>query len=168
MFCVLCRLHEEVNDFYDYISPRPEEEKMRLEVVDRIKGVIHDLWPSAEVHITQPPSFTSLWKFTDLIGDYIILAETNGLVDQWRSWSLLTCPLCHSSLCMIQQSILLFVYKPANFYELQPCILFPVISLLHRTPFGSWYRRHLGQCCTHWHTEDHADRAGCFKVCIRA
>ncbi len=50
--CVLCRLHEEVNDFYEYISPRPEEEKMRLEVVDRIKGVIRDLWPSAEVHIT--------------------------------------------------------------------------------------------------------------------
>lgn len=24
---------------------------MRLEVVDRIKGVIHDLWPSAEVRI---------------------------------------------------------------------------------------------------------------------
>uniref|UniRef100_A0A8C7ZWH7 Terminal nucleotidyltransferase 4A n=1 Tax=Oryzias sinensis TaxID=183150 RepID=A0A8C7ZWH7_9TELE len=38
-------------DFYDYISPRPEEEKMRLEVVDRIKGVIHDLWPSAEVQV---------------------------------------------------------------------------------------------------------------------
>lgn len=55
MFFVLCRLHEEVNDFYDYISPRPEEEKMRLEVVDRIKGVIHDLWPSAEVHITPNP-----------------------------------------------------------------------------------------------------------------
>ncbi|KAM7015919.1 terminal nucleotidyltransferase 4B [Tautogolabrus adspersus] len=44
-------LHEEVNDFYKYISPRPEEEKMRLEVVDRIKGVIHDLWPSAEVQV---------------------------------------------------------------------------------------------------------------------
>ncbi|KAF1393134.1 hypothetical protein PFLUV_G00035310 [Perca fluviatilis] len=44
-------LHEEVNDFYDYISPRPEEEKMRMEVVDRIKGVIHDLWPSAEVQV---------------------------------------------------------------------------------------------------------------------
>ncbi|KAG7242570.1 hypothetical protein INR49_020283 [Caranx melampygus] len=41
-------LHEEINDFYEYISPRPEEEKMRLEVVDRIKGVIHDLWPFAE------------------------------------------------------------------------------------------------------------------------
>uniref|UniRef100_A0A4W6E6V8 Terminal nucleotidyltransferase 4B n=1 Tax=Lates calcarifer TaxID=8187 RepID=A0A4W6E6V8_LATCA len=44
-------LHEEINDFYEYISPRPEEEKMRLEVVDRIKGVIHDLWPSAEVQV---------------------------------------------------------------------------------------------------------------------
>ncbi|XP_008335424.1 terminal nucleotidyltransferase 4B [Cynoglossus semilaevis] len=44
-------LHEEINDFYNYISPRPEEEKMRLEVVDRIKGVIHDLWPSAEVQV---------------------------------------------------------------------------------------------------------------------
>ncbi|CAG5852323.1 unnamed protein product [Menidia menidia] len=41
-------LHEEIKDFYAYISPRPEEEKMRLEVVDRIKGVIYGLWPSAE------------------------------------------------------------------------------------------------------------------------
>ncbi|KAJ3593621.1 hypothetical protein NHX12_005955 [Muraenolepis orangiensis] len=44
-------LHEEIKDFYEYISPRPEEEKMRLEVVDRIKEVIHDLWPSAEVQV---------------------------------------------------------------------------------------------------------------------
>lgn len=51
VFVVLCRLHEEINDFYKYISPRPEEEKMRLEVVDRIKEVIHDLWPSAEVYL---------------------------------------------------------------------------------------------------------------------
>lgn len=44
-------LHEEITDFFRYISPRSEEEKMRLEVVDRIKGVIHDLWPSAEVQV---------------------------------------------------------------------------------------------------------------------
>lgn len=44
-------LHEEIIDFYSYISPRVEEEKMRLEVVDRIKDVILDLWPSAEVRI---------------------------------------------------------------------------------------------------------------------
>lgn len=55
MFCLLLSLHEEVIDFYGYISPRPEEEKMRLEVVDRIKGVIHDLWPSAEVDIDPNP-----------------------------------------------------------------------------------------------------------------
>lgn len=52
--CLFGRLHEEVHDFFNYISPRPEEEKMRLEVVDRIKGVIHDLWPSAEVPSPQP------------------------------------------------------------------------------------------------------------------
>ncbi|KAM8893706.1 terminal nucleotidyltransferase 4B [Spinachia spinachia] len=44
-------LHEEVKDFYKYISPRAEEEKMRAEVVDRIKEVIYDLWPNAEVQV---------------------------------------------------------------------------------------------------------------------
>ncbi|KAL6113431.1 tent4b [Pungitius sinensis] len=44
-------LHEEVKDFFMYISPRAEEEKMRAEVVDRIKEVIKDLWPSAEVQV---------------------------------------------------------------------------------------------------------------------
>ncbi|XP_056089792.1 terminal nucleotidyltransferase 4B isoform X1 [Rhinichthys klamathensis goyatoka] len=44
-------LHEEIKDFYDYISPRPEEEHMRLEVVARIQRVIKDLWPNAEVEV---------------------------------------------------------------------------------------------------------------------
>lgn len=44
-------LHEEIKDFYEYMSPRPEEEKMRMEVVDRIKKVIMDLWPSAKVQV---------------------------------------------------------------------------------------------------------------------
>ncbi|XP_036439964.1 terminal nucleotidyltransferase 4B isoform X1 [Colossoma macropomum] len=44
-------LHEEIKDFYEYMSPRPEEERMRLEVVDRIQRVIKDLWPSAEVQV---------------------------------------------------------------------------------------------------------------------
>lgn len=51
-FCVsLFRLHEEIKDFYEYMSPREEEERMRMEVVDRIKRVIKDLWPSAEVRL---------------------------------------------------------------------------------------------------------------------
>ncbi|KAM9302311.1 terminal nucleotidyltransferase 4B [Gastrophryne carolinensis] len=44
-------LHEEILDFYKYMSPRPEEEKMRLEVVSRIENVIKELWPSADVQI---------------------------------------------------------------------------------------------------------------------
>lgn len=42
-------LHEEISDFYEYMSPRPEEEKMRMEVVNRIESVIKELWPSADV-----------------------------------------------------------------------------------------------------------------------
>ncbi|XP_043839595.1 terminal nucleotidyltransferase 4B isoform X2 [Dromiciops gliroides] len=44
-------LHEEISDFYEYMSPRPEEEKMRMEVVNRIENVIKELWPSADVQI---------------------------------------------------------------------------------------------------------------------
>ncbi|XP_072403425.1 terminal nucleotidyltransferase 4B [Chiloscyllium punctatum] len=44
-------LHEEIIDFYNYISPRHEEEKMRMEVVERIESVIKELWPNADVQI---------------------------------------------------------------------------------------------------------------------
>lgn len=49
VFIVFCRLHEEINDFYKHMSPRAEEERMRMEVVDRIERVIKDLWPTADV-----------------------------------------------------------------------------------------------------------------------
>lgn len=48
-FCSSSSLHEEISDFYEYMSPRPEEEKMRMEVVSRIESVIKELWPSADV-----------------------------------------------------------------------------------------------------------------------
>ncbi|KAM9434454.1 terminal nucleotidyltransferase 4A isoform 2-T2 [Clarias gariepinus] len=44
-------LHEEIIDFYNFMSPRPEEAAMRQEVVDRIESVIKELWPSADVQI---------------------------------------------------------------------------------------------------------------------
>ncbi|KAL0968600.1 hypothetical protein UPYG_G00269040 [Umbra pygmaea] len=44
-------LHEEIQDFYSYMSPRPEEERMRREVVQRIERVIKDLWPTADVQV---------------------------------------------------------------------------------------------------------------------
>ncbi|KAM4632667.1 terminal nucleotidyltransferase 4A-like [Polymixia lowei] len=44
-------LHEEIVDFFNFMSPRPEEEAMRRDVVNRIEGVIKDLWPTARVEI---------------------------------------------------------------------------------------------------------------------
>ncbi|XP_033856416.3 terminal nucleotidyltransferase 4A-like isoform X1 [Acipenser ruthenus] len=44
-------LHEEIVDFYDFMSPRPQEAAMRKEVVRRIETVIKDLWPTADVLI---------------------------------------------------------------------------------------------------------------------
>lgn len=45
----LLSLHEEIMDFFNFISPRPEEEAMRRDVVNRIESVIKDLWPTARV-----------------------------------------------------------------------------------------------------------------------
>ncbi|XP_058162494.1 terminal nucleotidyltransferase 4A isoform X2 [Dasypus novemcinctus] len=44
-------LHEEIIDFYNFMSPCPEEAAMRREVVKRIETVIKDLWPTADVQI---------------------------------------------------------------------------------------------------------------------
>ncbi|XP_024113612.1 terminal nucleotidyltransferase 4A isoform X1 [Oryzias melastigma] len=44
-------LHEEVMDFYQYMSPRSEEAAMRKEVVKRIETIIKEQWPSADVQI---------------------------------------------------------------------------------------------------------------------
>ncbi|KPP79097.1 PAP-associated domain-containing protein 5-like [Scleropages formosus] len=59
-------LHEEIIDFYEYMSPRPEEERMRMEVVERIERVIKDLWPFADVrrHVAEENSIKVLDKAT--------------------------------------------------------------------------------------------------------
>ena len=44
-------LHEEILDFYEYIKPYEEEEFMRNQVVERIRAVVHRLWPEAKVEI---------------------------------------------------------------------------------------------------------------------
>lgn len=43
------RLHDEIIDFYTYMSPRPEEKCMREGVVERIRRVVKQLWPDAQV-----------------------------------------------------------------------------------------------------------------------
>lgn len=48
--CDIMGLHDEINDFYEYIKPRPSERQMRAEVIDRVRKVITDKWPQAQVH----------------------------------------------------------------------------------------------------------------------
>ncbi|XP_023668638.2 terminal nucleotidyltransferase 4A-like [Paramormyrops kingsleyae] len=48
---VINGLHEEIVDFYEFMTACPEEAAMRKEVVNRIETVIKDLWPSADVQI---------------------------------------------------------------------------------------------------------------------
>lgn len=44
-------LHQEIEDFYQYMSPTPEEHELRVNVVRRIKKVVLSLWPEASVEI---------------------------------------------------------------------------------------------------------------------
>lgn len=49
----LFSLHEEIMDFFSFMSPKPEEESMRRDVVNRIEGIIKDLWPTVQVSVTR-------------------------------------------------------------------------------------------------------------------
>ena len=44
-------LHEEVNDFYEYVKPKPCEIRMRNEVINSLKSIISSKWPLAKVHV---------------------------------------------------------------------------------------------------------------------
>ncbi|XP_043220575.1 terminal nucleotidyltransferase 4B-like [Amphibalanus amphitrite] len=44
-------LHEEIEDFFQHISPTVDEHHMRTTVFENIKNVIHDLWKEARVFI---------------------------------------------------------------------------------------------------------------------
>ncbi len=46
-------LHQEIEDFYDYMKPKPEEHYMREDVVKRITKVVNNLWPQARVLFNQ-------------------------------------------------------------------------------------------------------------------
>ncbi|XP_057368151.1 terminal nucleotidyltransferase 4B-like [Daphnia carinata] len=44
-------LHEEIEDFFQYMTPTPQEHQVRLAVVHRIIDVIMKIWPHASVQI---------------------------------------------------------------------------------------------------------------------
>lgn len=65
-------LHEEIVDFYAFMSPRPEEEAMRRDVVNRIESVIKNLWPAANVgNITGIQNQTEPLNDTMLAFNYV-------------------------------------------------------------------------------------------------
>lgn len=77
-------LHDEIKEFFTFMTPDPEEQVMREEVVQRIKKVIKDLWPNVEVDIFG--SFrTGLYLPTSDI-DLVVF----GKFEQLPLWSLQT------------------------------------------------------------------------------
>ena len=66
-------LHEEIQDFYEYMSPTSEEANMRTDVVARITNVIKGLWPKAEVNL-----FCYCYMYTGL---------STELLDREKFWS---------------------------------------------------------------------------------
>lgn len=45
----LHRLHEEIEQFYNYMKPTPIENALRVRVIARIKSVVQQVWPNAQV-----------------------------------------------------------------------------------------------------------------------
>ena len=45
------RLHEEIEDFFQWMVPTPLEHEARIDVVGRVRTVIRKLWPQAKVDI---------------------------------------------------------------------------------------------------------------------
>ncbi|KAI0191884.1 hypothetical protein F4808DRAFT_381558 [Astrocystis sublimbata] len=43
------RLHMEIRDFYEYVAPRPFEEKLRQQLVSQLETVVHARWRDARI-----------------------------------------------------------------------------------------------------------------------
>lgn len=66
-------LHQEIEQFYNYVLPTPIEHAIRNEVVNRIETIVHSIWPAAGVEVFG--SFrTGLFLPTSDI-DLVILGE---------------------------------------------------------------------------------------------
>lgn len=45
------RLHQEIEEFYEYMTATREEHELRLKVINNVKSIIHSLWPQAQVEV---------------------------------------------------------------------------------------------------------------------
>ncbi|KAL3859774.1 hypothetical protein ACJMK2_009968 [Sinanodonta woodiana] len=70
-------LHDEIKDFFEYNSPNAAEANMRNDVVNRIRAVVKEMWPKAQVEVFG--SFkTGLYLPTSDI-DLVVFGEWNTL-----------------------------------------------------------------------------------------
>lgn len=70
-------LHEEIENFYEYIRPTRLEHQMRIDVIKRIKNAVTSIWPQAEIKVFG--SFqTSLYLPSSDI-DLVILGKWKAL-----------------------------------------------------------------------------------------
>lgn len=51
VFCLIFRLHKEIEQFYAHMVPTKTEHALRVQVVSRIESVVLSLWPSARVEV---------------------------------------------------------------------------------------------------------------------
>lgn len=66
-------------DFYNFMSPRPEEAAMRKEVVNRIEVIIKELWPTADVKQNSQSCF-SFCHFLSFSPEYFKKKTPQGLI----------------------------------------------------------------------------------------
>ncbi|XP_037085910.1 terminal nucleotidyltransferase 4B-like [Pollicipes pollicipes] len=86
-------LHEEIEDFYQYISPSPDEHHMRALVYEAIRDVIKGVWSQAEVFIFG--SFeTGLYLPTSDI-DMVVTGKWNNSPLEMLKDVLIRAKICH-------------------------------------------------------------------------
>lgn len=76
-FAFVFRLHEEIEDFFGYMRPLPEEQSMRQDIIKHLTQIVLELWPAAEVSAV-PCSGLVLW-----VPDCCV---PNGYIQQPIAW----------------------------------------------------------------------------------
>ncbi|XP_067118656.1 terminal nucleotidyltransferase 4B-like [Centruroides vittatus] len=70
-------LHEEIEDFYEYIRPTQLEHRMRLDVIRRIKNAVLSLWPKAQIRVFGSFQTTLYLPTSDI--DLVVLGNWKAL-----------------------------------------------------------------------------------------
>ena len=70
-------LHEEINDCYEYLKPRPSEIRMRADVITRVTHIITNRWPHAVVSVFGSVCINLFLPTSDI--DLVVLGQWSKL-----------------------------------------------------------------------------------------